>query len=313
MKATKLFLMAALVGSCLFAKAQDNFDLVRNTDVEKYKSYNQVTLFDSTDVFMEESGLSYVNSHRLVKIINYAGAKANSVVKIDYDPQSAYVEIKKVVVYRANGETTEFTGPVMDYVAPARMIYWGASQKMLEVGHLDPGDAVEVWTFRKGLTYALLQADVIEAEGVQRVQSREMVQRLRRADHDERDDAVDHEGLAELITGLEIPADKDRVEQSEDEKRAPEIERIGVHERVRPVRDRVRENRHAHEGEDRHEREAAELDQRRELDHGRPSEGKDGFNGRAGRPAGINHVVNKDNGFAGNITGNFTFSFGWRV
>ena len=151
--------MAALVGSCLFSKAQNNFDLVRNTDVEKYKSYNQVTLFDSTDVFMEESGLSYVNSHRLVKIINYAGAKANSVVKIDYDPQSAYVEIKKVVVYRANGETTELTGPVMDYVAPARMIYWGASQKMLEVGHLDPGDAVEVWTFRKGFTYALLQAD----------------------------------------------------------------------------------------------------------------------------------------------------------
>ena len=159
MKATKLFLMAALVGSCLFAKAQDNFDLVRNTDVEKYKSYNQVTLFDSTDVFMEESGLSYVNSHWLVKILNYAGAKANSVVKIDYDPQSTYVEIKKVVVYRANGETTELSSPVMDYVAPARMIYWGASQKMVEVGHLDPGDAVEVWTFRKGFTYALLQAD----------------------------------------------------------------------------------------------------------------------------------------------------------
>ncbi len=159
MKATKLFLMAALVGSCLFAKAQDKGDMVRNTDVEKYKPYNQVTLFDSTDVFMEESGLSYVNSHRLVKIINYSGAKANSVVKIDYDPQSAYVEIKKVVVYRANGEATEISGPVMDYVAPARMIYWGASQKMLEVGHLDPGDAVEVWTFRKGFTYALLQAD----------------------------------------------------------------------------------------------------------------------------------------------------------
>ncbi len=155
----KLLFAAVLAGSVFFAKAQDKGDMVRNTDVEKYKSYNQVTLFDSTDVFMEESGLSYVNSHRLVKILNYAGAKANSVVKIDYDPQSAYVEIRKVVVYRANGETTELSGKVMDYVAPARMIYWGASQKMLEVGHLDPGDAVEVWTFRKGFTYALLQAD----------------------------------------------------------------------------------------------------------------------------------------------------------
>ena len=159
MKSTKLFLIAVFACTCLFAKAQDKGDMVRNTDVEKYKSYNQVTLFDSTDVFMEESGLSYVNSHRLVKIINYAGAKANSVVKIDYDPQSAYVEIKKVVVYRSDGSHEELSGKVMDYVAPARMIYWGASQKMLEVGHLDPGDAVEVWTFRKGFTYALLQAD----------------------------------------------------------------------------------------------------------------------------------------------------------
>ena len=159
MKSTKLFLIAVFACSCLFVRAQDNFDLVRNTDVEKYKPYNQVTIFDSTDVFMEESGLSYVNSHRLVKIINYAGAKANSVVKIDYDPQSAYVEIKKVVVYRSDGSHEELSGKVMDYVAPARMIYWGASQKMVEVGHLDPGDAVEVWTFRKGFTYALLQAD----------------------------------------------------------------------------------------------------------------------------------------------------------
>ncbi len=159
MKTMKLLLAAVLAGSVFVAKAQDKGDLVRATDSEKYKAYNQVTIFDSTDVFMEESGLSYVNSHRLVKIINYAGAKANSVVKVDYDPQSAYVEIRKVVVYRSNGSVEEIPLKVMDYVAPARMIYWGASQKMVEVGHLDPGDAVEVWTFRKGFTYALLQAD----------------------------------------------------------------------------------------------------------------------------------------------------------
>lgn len=155
----KLLFAAVLAGSVFFAKAQDKGDLLRATDSEKYKAYNQVTIFDSTDVFMEESGLSYVNSHRLVKILNYAGAKANSVVKVDYDPQSAYVEIRKVVVYRSNGSVEEIPLKVMDYVAPARMIYWGASQKMVEVGHLDPGDALEVWTFRKGFTYALLQAD----------------------------------------------------------------------------------------------------------------------------------------------------------
>jgi hypothetical protein len=37
------------------------------------------------------------------------------------------------------------------------MIYWGARQKMIEIGRLEPGDAVEVLMFKKGFTYALLQ------------------------------------------------------------------------------------------------------------------------------------------------------------
>ena len=48
---------------------------------------------------------------------------------------------------------------IYDYVAPARLIYWGASQKMLLVGHLNPGDEIEYTTYRKGFTYALLGDD----------------------------------------------------------------------------------------------------------------------------------------------------------
>jgi transglutaminase-like putative cysteine protease len=47
----------------------------------------------------------------------------------------------------------------IDYPAPARAIYWGAREKMLEVGRLDPGDALEVTMYRKGFTYALLATD----------------------------------------------------------------------------------------------------------------------------------------------------------
>jgi len=47
----------------------------------------------------------------------------------------------------------------LDYPAPARAIYWGAREKMLEVGRLEPGDAVETVMFRKGFTYALLMGD----------------------------------------------------------------------------------------------------------------------------------------------------------
>jgi len=48
---------------------------------------------------------------------------------------------------------------VYDYPAPARMIYWGAREKMIEIGRLEPGDAIEVFLFKKGYTYALLQDD----------------------------------------------------------------------------------------------------------------------------------------------------------
>ena len=155
----KTFLLIGLLFACVAANSQTTREKINSVSPSDYKGYNQVTVFDSTQVFMEESGLSYVNNHQLIKVLTHQGAKNNSVVKIDYDPQSAYVEIKKVVLHHADGTSETITNPVCDYVAPARMIYWGASQKMVEVGHLQPGDAIEVWTFRKGFTYALLAAD----------------------------------------------------------------------------------------------------------------------------------------------------------
>ncbi len=134
------------------------------TATAQYEGYQSLTLFDSTNVFMEESGLSWVEYHKCVRMLDYSGCKENSVVKMDYDPLSAYVEIRKVVVHhKASGTTDTIVsnnkGKVYDYVAPARLIYWGASQKMAEVGHLEPGDELETWTFRKGYTYALLTGD----------------------------------------------------------------------------------------------------------------------------------------------------------
>ena len=41
---------------------------------------------------------------------------------------------------------------IYDYPAPARMIYWGSRNITIEFGKLEPGDAVEVITFRKGFT-----------------------------------------------------------------------------------------------------------------------------------------------------------------
>ena len=101
----------------------------------KYAGSNTVTLFDSTGVYMEESGLSHVANHKCIEMYSFAGCASYSTYKIDYDPLSAYCDIERVLVHHVNGRTDtllwpgrENNIPVYDYVAPARMIYWGASQ-----------------------------------------------------------------------------------------------------------------------------------------------------------------------------------------
>lgn len=156
MKKTVVFIVLAL-GMAVMAQAQ------HHALPNKYAGSKTVTVFDSTGVYMEESGLSHVLTHRLIRMYSFEGCAQWSTVKIDYDPLSAYCEIRGVVVHRSSGANDtlvwperEGNVPVYDYVAPARMIYWGASQKMVEVGHLDLGDELEVWTYKKGYTYALL-------------------------------------------------------------------------------------------------------------------------------------------------------------
>ena len=117
---------------------------------------HKTVLYDSTSVVMEESGLSHVINHQRIRANDYAGCKQLATVKVDYDPLSAYVEFRQVLLHHANGTVEDVLLRVYDYVAPARLIYWGASQKMVQIGHLDPGDEVEFVTYRKGFTYALL-------------------------------------------------------------------------------------------------------------------------------------------------------------
>jgi hypothetical protein len=127
-------------------------------DGAKYPGENQLVVFDSMLVDMQESGLTYVTVHTLTRALTAKGAMDLNVVKFGYDPLSAWVEIRKVIVHRKDGSSVLLdTAKTLDYPAPARAIYWGAREKMIGVGRLEPGDAVEVVLFRKGFTYALLQ------------------------------------------------------------------------------------------------------------------------------------------------------------
>jgi transglutaminase-like putative cysteine protease len=156
MKKSLVLIGLLLTGFWLYA--QDYRPLIEKSGgATEYPHADIVVIFDSTTVNMQPTGLSYYQMHQLIKILTPEGAKKNHVVKVSYDPLSAHVEIQKVRVFKASGEIVELANPVLDYAAPARAIYWGAREKMIEVGRLEPGDALEIVTFKKGYTYALLQ------------------------------------------------------------------------------------------------------------------------------------------------------------
>ena len=133
-------------------------ELIRKAGgLKEYPQANIITIFDSTKVDMQESGLSYYKKHVLYKVLTDKGAQQLATLRFDYDPQSAYIRIEKIIIYRSTGKIdTVGANQQFDYPAPARAIYWGARQKMAEVGRLYVGDAVEYVTFKKGYSYALL-------------------------------------------------------------------------------------------------------------------------------------------------------------
>lgn len=151
-----LFLLFCLCITATFAGPYDNL-IKKAGDKKSFPGSNVVVVFDSTRVEMMETGLSHNYIHRLYKVLTPDGAKGLSVIKFDYDPLSAWSEIRGVTIYHADGtQTSVDTAKVLDYPQPARAIYWGAREKMLEIGRLEPGDAVDVHLYRKGFTYALL-------------------------------------------------------------------------------------------------------------------------------------------------------------
>ncbi|MFP4024844.1 MAG: DUF3857 domain-containing transglutaminase family protein [Thiohalospira sp.] len=148
---TTLFLLQTIV----FAGP---FDLIKKAGTSKdYPDADYLIVLDETFVDVQETGLSYNDIHKIFKVLTPQGAKQLNHLIFDYDPLSAFIEIKEVKIYRKNGEVEVLDKDrIYDYPAPARMIYWGARQKMVDIGRLEPGDGIEVTLFKKGFTYALL-------------------------------------------------------------------------------------------------------------------------------------------------------------
>lgn len=159
MKKTKLFFVGAAIliggGTAVHAQSWRNDGAV-SLD-KQYADYPCVNLLDSTSVTVEPTGQGSFAVCRAVRVQTTAGALQQRILKYDYDPLTAAATFKRVTIYHADGTYTSVdVSKACDYAAPARAIYWGARQIMLELGALQPGDIIDYEIDKKGFTYALL-------------------------------------------------------------------------------------------------------------------------------------------------------------
>lgn len=159
MKRSTLFVLSLL---CIQTgmTAQNWKPLQAEANAEKaFVESPSVVLLDSTSVNVSELGSGTFVIRKVIQVNSEKGALANRVIKYDYDPLTADAKFAEMKIFHQDGTVTELDlKEACDYPAPARAIYWGARQIMMEPGMLKPGDVIDYTINKKGFTYALLTA-----------------------------------------------------------------------------------------------------------------------------------------------------------
>lgn len=159
MKTKVILLFASLFFTSVYAGTSPFCKYQKTLKSDKYSSYASVTLLDSTCVSVKPTGQGSFSIVKAIKVQNIRGVMSNRILKYDYDPLTAAARFEYVKVYHEDGTYTDVdVSKTCDYAAPARAIYWGARQIMLQLDNLKPGDIISYKIDKKGFTYALLGA-----------------------------------------------------------------------------------------------------------------------------------------------------------
>lgn len=145
-----VFLLIILLLAFLPCAAQDDLQrqLAAAGGAKEYPGAPYLLVFDRTAVRVEESGLSHMDKEVFYKVLDAEGAKTLQSLTFNYDPLSAFVEVREMKIVRGGGSVENVPlEAVRDYPAPARAIYWGAREKIIPAGRLEPGDGIWVKPF----------------------------------------------------------------------------------------------------------------------------------------------------------------------
>ena len=166
---------AVFVGAGFAADSPQSWDLpvaevqkalAKAGGADAFPGAASVTVFDRREVQVEDTGMARTVQHTLTKALTAAGARELSVAELSYDPLSAAVEVLRCRVLTAGGAVRDVdVAAVQDHPDTQGTILWNARHRLVPVGRLEAGDAVELVSRRVGFTYALLDGEAERRRG----------------------------------------------------------------------------------------------------------------------------------------------------
>jgi hypothetical protein len=126
-------------------------------DADAHEGFDHVVVHELAVNHVDERGVTTTDGYILYKVLTEAGCRDLSALRWGYDPQSSWIDIREANLVRDGERITIPVDTVRDLPAPQAAIYWSDRVKLLQLPRLQVGDGVEVRTYRKGFTYALLQ------------------------------------------------------------------------------------------------------------------------------------------------------------
>ena len=141
------------------------FDHIKNAgNAAEFDSAAYVIVIDSSVNTINIKGIAYAENHTLLKILTEEGCKNKSVLTWGYEPLSSFIEIHEVSVIRGDQAISVAIENIIDLPAPQSGIYWSDRVKLLQLPRLQVGDGIEIKSFRKGYSYALLDNESTEPD-----------------------------------------------------------------------------------------------------------------------------------------------------
>ncbi|TWT41899.1 Transglutaminase-like superfamily protein [Phycisphaerae bacterium RAS1] len=156
-----LFPLAALVILALAAVARADDDIKSGIaaagDAKKHDS-DVVIVLDETHVTVRPNGIGEARTRRVAKVLRDRGARGEAVQRFEFDPKTNELTLNAARVYRADGKVEELAvHDAVEQPAADRTIFWGSRQRLLSVGRLEVGDAIETIVTKTGFNVAYLE------------------------------------------------------------------------------------------------------------------------------------------------------------